>query len=175
MISSPSRLLFVGAASLLFASSASNIASADSTTTIGLSASVADACSFGDVTDISFASEYEPGQSGTLEGNGSFVVNCTVDDQSITLTPDGGDNGGGSLGRRLVHETDTGELLEYSLFVSDTDGATTDVEFAASVDYSPITDLADGDNTFLLKAFIGQQQSAIGGDYGDNVDIVMSF
>ncbi|MGI9506672.1 MAG: spore coat protein U domain-containing protein [Geminicoccaceae bacterium] len=153
----------------------SSVAIADSSTTVGLSASVADACSFGTVTNVTFPTEYEPGQSGTLSGGGSFVINCTVTNQAVTLTPDGGDNAGGSLGRQLIHETDTSQLLTYSLFVSDTDGATADNEFAVSAGFVPPTNLSNGDNTFLLEALIAGSQSVVGGAYGDSVDITMSF
>ncbi len=150
-------------------------AKADSSTTIGLSASVADACSFGTVTDITFATQYQPGQQGSLSGTGSFVVNCTVANQSITLTPTGGANPGGSLGRQLVHDTNNTEFLTYLLSVSDTNGANATNQFDAGAGFVPATALGSGDSTFLVEALIGGGQSAIGGAYGDSVEVTMSF
>jgi spore coat protein U-like protein len=148
-------------------------AKADSSTSIDLSATVLDACSFGTVTDITFPTDYEPGQPGTLIGSGSLVINCTVDSQSVTLTPDGCGNPGGSGGRNLVHETDTTELLNYTLLISDADAPTTTNTFTASTPL-PQT-LAQNDNTFVLDAIIAESQAAIGGDYADSVSILMSF
>ena len=163
----------VGAAAIIGLSS--TFAKADSSTTIGLAASVADACSFGTVTDITFATQYQPGQTGTLGGSGSFVVNCTTSNQSITLTPDGGGNVGGVLGRQLVHETDASQLLTYQMSISDTDGAATITTFDVGAGYSPPTNLSSGDNTYLVEALIGDSQSVSGGAYSDTVGVTMSF
>lgn len=166
-----STALLAGAAALVGLAS---VTKADSSTTIGLLASVADACSFGTVTDITFATQYQPGQGGTLSGTGSFVVNCTVANQAITLTPDGGANQGGSLGRQLVHETNTAEFLTYSLLISDTNGASASNGFPVGSGFVP-TALGSGDSTFIVEALVGDSQDVIGGAYADSVGVTMSF
>ena len=159
------------AVAALFALTGPQDAAADSSAAVAVSVGVLDACTFGTITDITFATDYQPGQTNTLGGTGSFVIDCTVTSQAVTLTPNGGLNPGGTAGRQLVHGTNSSSFLTYSVLV--TDPGSNQLSFDAGAGLAQT--LGNGANTFGLDAIISASQTAIGGTYGDSITIAMAF
>jgi len=163
-----SGYLAVGVSAIVGVATVVDIARADSSTSIGISASVADACEFtANTTDLAF-SEYTPGQSGTLSAQGSLEVNCTIAAAGVTFSADGGGNGRNTGGNREMDNGAAGRLA-YQLISSQ--GLFGD----ASADAPLIIDLVQNVNTITVDGVVLGGQNPEGGNYADTVNVTMSF
>lgn len=85
----------------------------DHTGDFDVTASVDDECLFVEKSDLAFGT-YSPFDAGVLDQAGSVTVKCTnTTGYSVQLGAGNNESGGD---RRMVHDTDTEELLGYSLF-----------------------------------------------------------
>ncbi|MEM8949746.1 MAG: spore coat protein U domain-containing protein [Pseudomonadota bacterium] len=160
--------LTAGSVAFAMAVGLGSIANADSSTSIGVSASVADACTFtANTVDLAFT-EYTPGQTGQLAAQGSLEVNCSIASLGVTFSADDGSNGRNGGNNREMDNGGTG-LLAYQLVAEGNfwgDG---------TIEAPLVKDLNQNLNTILIDGIVPGGQSPEGGNYADTVNVTMSF
>jgi len=163
-----SGYLALGFTTLVATSTFANLVKAQSATSIGVSASVADACTFTTNTvDLAFA-EYTPGQTGQLGAQGSLEVDCSIATTGVTFSADDGSNGRNSGNNREMDNGGTGTLA-YQLVAGGNfwgDGTT---------EAPLVSDLNQNLNTIVIDGIVPGGQSPEGGTYADTVNVTMSF
>lgn len=165
--------LFLSTAAVLSLVSAADEGYADQTSTMDITASVADACTFGAVGNLVFAAQYEPGQTTTEDTTTTFTVTCTVATNNVIVGLDKGGNDLASSGNRQMDNGAAGGRLEYILYKTDVNtpwGDSGDSHADPEQSFNFVLT-----NTVTVFGLLPGGQQPLGGAYSDTVNLKMSF
>ncbi len=156
-----SRKLYVSIAATLFTATAfTSFAVADDTTDIQVSATIADACEFGTVSDIAFG-EYVPGQTTAIQKTGSMEIICTASDVATIAV-----SGGNPLdGTSRQMDDDNGNFVKYDLNNPDGNPWTSNAYLGTF----------SGTASFPFTTSMPANQNGAAGAYADTVTLTMTF